>query len=84
MASAQDSQAEWSVVQSYSQVYCLRQLAEVRQRYSFGVTLACRAATPFLAFVVHGLITGVLFIAVTGYPYFLFFTFENRQKLPTA
>ena len=34
VASAQDWQAEWSVVQSCLQVYCLRQLAEVRQRYS--------------------------------------------------
>ena len=46
MAFAQDWQAEWSVVQSCSQVYCLRQLAEVLQRYSFGVSLLASLPPP--------------------------------------
>lgn len=48
--------------------------AKLRRRWG-----VIRAVTPAIVFLLHGLIAGVAFIWGTGYPYFLWMTFEDTQ-----
>ena len=48
------------------------------------LVMAIVHAVPFIAFVVEAVLSGLVFCLVTGYPYWLWFTFDTTQKPSNA
>ena len=48
------------------------------------LVMAIVHAVPFIAFVVEAVLSGLVFCLVTGYPYWLWFTFDTVQKPSNA
>ena len=47
------------------------------------LVMAIVHAVPFIAFVVEAVLSGLVFCLVTGYPYWLWFTFDTTTQKPS-